>query len=414
MRPLQISLATLLLLTLLAVLSPAQTLRIAATHPAPKLRVFTTPYYIMHTDLDDDGAREAWMRMTKMFETYKRRTAGFSGDIRERFPFYLYKNEDDYIAAGGPPDSAGVFIHGGGEGPRLMAIVGEKPDADTWHVIQHEAFHQFAYAVIRGNLPTWLNEGMAEYFGEALYTGDDFVTGVISPDRLETIKFDLRHKQFFTIKDIMRMTSDQWTSDLEESNYDEAWSMVQFLAHADDGKYQKPFIAYMNLIAAGRNADDAWKAIFGADIAAFQKKWEQWWLAQNPLGTLGLYQQATLMTLTGYLGRAASQGQTFASADAFLDAAEKGTLKFNREDWLPPSLLQRALHNRPILGDLKLEPAQAGHPLRLVATPDEGGQIAASFTLSGTRIRTVTFEVLKAAPQPAATTTTPAYERVRE
>ena len=33
-------------------------------------------------------------------------------------------------------------------------------------------------------MPTWLNEGLAEYFGEGIFTGDGFVTGVISPERL--------------------------------------------------------------------------------------------------------------------------------------------------------------------------------------------------------------------------------------
>ena len=31
----------------------------------------------------------------------------------------------------------------------------------TWHVVQHEGFHQFVFAVIRGEIPTWVNEGLA-------------------------------------------------------------------------------------------------------------------------------------------------------------------------------------------------------------------------------------------------------------
>ena len=52
-----------------------------------------------------------------------------------------------------------------------MAFAGEHITAYTWHTVQHEGFHQFAHAVIGGDIPTWLNEGLAEYFGEALFTG---------------------------------------------------------------------------------------------------------------------------------------------------------------------------------------------------------------------------------------------------
>ena len=99
----------------------------------------------MHTDLAADDAREAWIRMTKMAEEYYARTREFSRAIPGRMPFYLFKDERDYYEAGGLPGSAGVF-----NGKALLAIAGEKTDAETWHVVQHEGFHQFADAVIGG------------------------------------------------------------------------------------------------------------------------------------------------------------------------------------------------------------------------------------------------------------------------
>ena len=64
----------------------------------------------------------------------------------------------------------------------------QKMDARTWHTVQHEGFHQFAHVVIRGDLPIWVNEGLAEYFGEAVFTGDGFVSGVIPPTAMTGIR----------------------------------------------------------------------------------------------------------------------------------------------------------------------------------------------------------------------------------
>ena len=37
-------------------------------------------------------------------------------------------------------------------------------------------------------------------------------------------------------------------------NYDQAWTMVQFLAHAENGKYQGAFVKFMRAIATGPSA----------------------------------------------------------------------------------------------------------------------------------------------------------------
>jgi hypothetical protein len=50
--------------------------------------------------------------------------------------------------------------------------------------------------VIGGELPIWVNEGMAEYFGEGIFTGDGFITGVIPPKRLRMIKETSSSKKF--------------------------------------------------------------------------------------------------------------------------------------------------------------------------------------------------------------------------
>src|SRR4051812_41248292 len=89
-----------------------------------KMRTFDTPYYTLSTDIPDAMAREADLRMTRMFEEYKRRTAGFSHDFQGKFPFEMYTNPEDYYAAGAMPGSAGQFGHG-----KLMAIAGTKATA---------------------------------------------------------------------------------------------------------------------------------------------------------------------------------------------------------------------------------------------------------------------------------------------
>src|SRR5581483_10129912 len=268
------------------------------------LAVYDTPYYVIHTDINPTDAREAAIRMTKMAEEYLRRTKSFSGPIRHKLPFYLYRTEEEYRAAGGIKGSAGLF-----DCNELLAIAGEHPDANTWHTVQHEGFHQFAAAVV-GELPVWVNEGIAEYFGEAVFTGDSFVSGVIPPWRLKRVKEEIRSGRFKPIGEMMQMPHDQWNDDLSIANYDQAWSMVQFLTHGDDGKYADAFSSFMVQLGRGRAWEQAWRQTFG-DTAGFEQRWKQWWMNLPDDPTAARYAYATTSTLTGYVARAFSQRQTF-------------------------------------------------------------------------------------------------------
>ena len=68
-----------------------------------------------------------------------------------------------------------------------------------------------------------MNEGLAEYFGEALWTGDGFVSGLIPRMRLEDIRSTGIKKDFKPFKELAAMTNKVWVQDLTTTNYDEAW-----------------------------------------------------------------------------------------------------------------------------------------------------------------------------------------------
>jgi hypothetical protein len=343
------------------------------------LKRYDTPYYEIYSDLEPERVKEAALRMTRMAEEYRERTAEFSGQIRKRFPFLLFKNAADYYAAGAPPGSAGVYMYRGIEG-KLMAIAGEESGAFTWHTVQHEGFHQFAHAVIGGQLPVWVNEGLAEYFGEGLFTGDGFVTGVAPPRRIARIQKSINEGKLRPIRSMMLMTQQEWNAALAGANYDQAWSMVHFLAHADDGKYQKAMTHFVLEIGRRRPWDKAWESAFGT-AEGFEKKWKDWWLALEPHPSAHLYVRACAMTYASFIGRAKGMKQTFDSFEEFAAAGQEGKVKVpENEDWLPATLLQAALGMKE--GAAKDATFAFGKDPRgpqVVATLKDGTRIVATF-----------------------------------
>lgn len=337
-------------------------------------------YYIIHADLSPDDLREVSVRLDRMAEEYIQRTKGFPGKVTRKFPFFIYSDPKDYVAAGGFPGSAGCFT-----GDKLMAIAA-KDDAVTWHVIQHEGFHQFVANTMGRNIPIWLNEGMAEYFGEGIFTGDGYEVGLIPPGRLKRVQKEIADGRLKSLSEMLNFSHVEWNAQLGILNYDQAWSMVQFLVHGDDGKYQKPFVSFVNAISRGT----PWQKAFSetlSDVKGFEQKWKEYWTGLTGSPTEDQYLRATVATLTSFLARASSQKQAIATFDDFAKAAAaEGGIKSHKDDWLPPDLLTSAL--RALGGQkspLVIEEGEGKVP-QIVAELADGARVVGAFKLKGNRV----------------------------
>jgi hypothetical protein len=362
---------------------------------AVELRVYETRYYSLHTDLEPDLARQVSLRMTRMAEEYAQRTRDFSGAIRQRMPFYLYTDPADYYATGAPRSSGGFF-----NGRELVALAG-RLDGRTWHRVQHEGFHQFAHLVIGGKIPMWANEGLAEYFGEALFTGDGFVTGVIPNWRLRQLRAAIAANALLPLDQMMNLSHEQWNANVNVANYDQAWSMVHFLAHGENGRYQPAFGRFMVQIGSGKSWQESWKQTFG-DTSGFEQRWRKFWTELPDDPTAELYIKANVESWTSYLARAVSQKQTFETFDALLEAASKGQLKLHEQDWLPPVLLVETVHNaRQFIKDGCQYELVAGRLPQLSCTLKDGRRVVGKFTIRGDRVGSVNAQTEKPMSRPA-------------
>ena len=350
----------------------------------PPLRRYDTPYYVVHTDLPPEGAAEAVVRMAALGDELRRRTRdlGFNGRIEQRLPFYLYARHGDYLAAtGAPPRSAGVFL-----GDRLVAAAADARGAAAWHVVQHEAFHQFPDAATGTEPPAWLNEGLGEYFGEALFTGDGYVTGVVPAWRLKRVRRAIEGNTFQPLADFARLSQDNWNQGMTLARYDQAWSAIQFLLHGDRRNHRDRLVDYVRALCAGDEAQAAWDRSIGK-TPNLEQSWKQYWLDLPDSGTPDVHFEATVATFTSFLARSAMAGQSFNSFQAFTRAARDGTLRSGREDWLPPSLIQRTLESLPQGARFSIE--GKGPDVRLTAWAPGAGAWSGSFQLLDGRVAAV-------------------------
>jgi len=263
----------------------------------PAGRAVESHAYTVYSDLPAAELEGTLYRLDRMAREYEKRTASLSGRRDDRrLPLYLFSREQDYLRAGGIAGSAGFY-----DGERLLALIGQRADACAWNVIQHEAFHQYLITRLGEDIPIWLNEGLAEYFGEGVYTGDGFVVGVVQPFRVKRLQEMLRQGDR-GLTEVIKISHDQWNEHVDQGNYDIAWSLVHFLAHAEGGAHQGALVEFIKKSSRGGNALAMFEKTVGP-VAQVERQWRSYWLEYSDAQIRRIHGEAAVQTLGSFPAR---------------------------------------------------------------------------------------------------------------
>ena len=203
-----------------------------------------------------------------------------SADRGEKeFIVELQPGMEEYYAAGGPTNSAGVFLGAYRKtgGPLKEADIAidkvmipfpslgigrsgkvEREDIDT-HALVHELTHQ---QFLLNSLPIWANEGWAEYVGYVPYVGEDldFDRGFslilhAARQRAErgALDFDFKLEEFFT----MNQQTMYGYMPQGKDTYMLSVMTVAFFVHLDGKKGVDAMKAYLQALLDGKSPEDA-------------------------------------------------------------------------------------------------------------------------------------------------------------
>jgi len=252
-----------------------------------RLNRFDTRFYTIYTNLPREDIKPFGQHMDVVFHEYTRRFSKFDRRNHDEMPLYLLHTQKDYLALlqqfgiDGRNTGGMFFVNRLGSG--LVTWVDGRPRDQTLTVLQHEGFHQFTYYYIGEALPTWVDEGLAQYFEDGIVVDDrQFRFGFANASRIAVVQQAIEADDAFAFDTLLTMSAELWRQVVAGSQqrsavlYGQAWSMVYFLVHADDGKYRKAFETYLQLISRGIERREAFELAFETrDTDAFRRRWEK-------------------------------------------------------------------------------------------------------------------------------------------
>lgn len=141
----------------------------------------------------------------------------------------------------------------------------------------HEGWHQYYHwlVVSRVALPSWINEGMGDYFYTAAPRdgkGKKADLGRIFDGRLWILKSAKAQGRMEPLEKFLTMLQQDYYSN-PSICYAQGWAFCQFLLHGEGGKYSKIIPTYVRLLCNDTNWQSVQaKAFKGLDIAAMEKE----------------------------------------------------------------------------------------------------------------------------------------------
>lgn len=137
-------------------------------------------------------------------------------------------------------------------------------------------FHEYVHSLTNENavkLPTWFNEGLAEYYSTFDITDGDkkiWLGKVVANHVL-----GLRQKQFLPLSQLFAITTgspEYNEKDKKGVFYAESWALVHYLMLGADGKRRPQLSQFLQLLARGVPQGEAFNQAFKMDYVSLEKE----------------------------------------------------------------------------------------------------------------------------------------------
>lgn len=255
------------------------------THPLPAAAADTwlevrSPHFRVSSNAGEKQAQRIANQFEEIRSVFQTAFNSIRVDFGKPLVIIAVKNEDsmkvllpDYYGAKDRMRPAGMFVPGF---DRTFALLrtdvtgsGENP--------YHNLYHEYTHGIMRLNfpaMPTWLDEGLAEFYGNTIVESSEIRLGRINNGQLRV----LQKSQFIPIQTLMNV---DYRSPLYNERgrvsvfYAESWGLVHYLMTDPQARKNQILAHFLKALDETNDSEEAARQAFG-DLKKFGDRLESY------------------------------------------------------------------------------------------------------------------------------------------
>ena len=240
----------------------------AASLPAAKHETWfeaRSPNFIVASNAGEKQARKTAIRFEQIRAVFRRELELASKHQSPVITILAVKDEDSMRALlpeywlKGHAHPAGMFLDNMNQYFALIQL--DSAGSDPYHTIYHEYFHSLT-APYYPNLPVWVSEGLAEFYGNTQIGDSEVGMGRPDPDLIA----ELKQGGLMPLSVLFKV--DHNSPYYNEQNkisvfYAESWALTHYLMVGDKSAHRAMLQAYVNAMTKGATEEQAAAQTFG-------------------------------------------------------------------------------------------------------------------------------------------------------
>ncbi len=235
-----------------------------------------TPHFVIASNAGEKQARRVADQFEQIRAMFHTAFLKLRLDPGQRILILAAKNENSlkallpaYWEVKGHVHPAGIYVPG--QEKHYVALRLDTSGENPYHAIYHEYTHALLDLNFRG-LPLWLNEGLAEFYGNTVLGDKDVVLGHFDTNHL----FLLQQSKLIPIDVLLQVEHNSpYYNEQNRASifYAESWALVHYLMLDPDARKQQLLTHFLDAFQKSNNQVEAAQQTFG-DLKKFGGKIE--------------------------------------------------------------------------------------------------------------------------------------------
>lgn len=231
-----------------------------------------SPHFIVVSNAGETEARKSAIRFEQIRAVFGRSLMVASAHERPPITIFAVKDEESVKAllpeywGKGRSHPAGIFFENLDQYFALVQL--DAPGSNPYSTIYHEYYHSLTLPYYP-NLPLWVAEGLAEFYGNTELSDSEVGMGRADPDLLG----ELREGNFIPLEVLFKVDhSSPYYNEQNKTSifYAESWALTHYLMVGDKATHKAMLSTYLNELGRGATQEQAAAKAFG-DLKKLQE-----------------------------------------------------------------------------------------------------------------------------------------------